>query len=279
RAIGDPSERFGEDYLRILRAVRFAARLGYRIDPATTAALEACGPNLRSISRERIGGELRLMLEHRSAAEAVELIQRYGLDGPVLDEPPSDAPPKLLRAVVAAEAAPFELSLAAWSIDRHLDGSNPESLDLWLENLELFKPRALARRWRRALMLSNRQHDRLESLCVRFSDGLNWQALTVAARKRLMAEPIWPMLLRLIRAAVEERGARPFDLESFAQQQRLYQDQGVRPDPLIDGHHLIEAGLKPGPRFKSILEKVYDAQLEGTVTDRDAALKMALELT
>jgi poly(A) polymerase len=87
RAVGDADQRLAEDHLRALRAVRFAARLGLRIDPATESAIRRHTQELRGVSRERIGDELRRMMAHPSRAAAVRLLQRLGLDAPVLDEP------------------------------------------------------------------------------------------------------------------------------------------------------------------------------------------------
>lgn len=148
RAIGDPQQRFGEDYLRMLRAVRFATRLGFEIEPETAQAIPPLANNLARISRERIGQELMWMLispprqdttdgEPDSAsgpAEAIGLIQQLHLDASTLDEPHAETPlPTVLavqannRSEASAEQRDFTRDqpdyatyLAAWLLDRHL---------------------------------------------------------------------------------------------------------------------------------------------------------------
>src|SRR5690606_11510087 len=86
RAVGDPDTRLAEDHLRALRAVRFTARLGFSLDPGTAAAIRRHAMQLRGVSRERIGEEIRRMLTHPTRGAAIELLQELGLDAPVLLE-------------------------------------------------------------------------------------------------------------------------------------------------------------------------------------------------
>ena len=119
RAIGVPRDRFEEDYLRVLRAVRFASRLGFRIDPATGDAMRACAPGLARITRERIGLESRLIFEpHHGEARfrAAQLLQQYGLDGPMLNGHHADAKLPTLETLDAA--ATYATVLGAWALDR-----------------------------------------------------------------------------------------------------------------------------------------------------------------
>ncbi|MEM1447287.1 MAG: CCA tRNA nucleotidyltransferase [Planctomycetota bacterium] len=144
RAIGDPDRRFGEDYLRMLRAIRFTTRLGFALDPATAQAVRNLAKFLGQISRERIGGELQLMLTSPHFTAAADLLQQLRLDGPTLNEDHLDAALHTLRKL--SPDARYAAKLAAWMIDRHgLDAPLP----------------ATVKRWRKALCLSNDDTDTL----------------------------------------------------------------------------------------------------------------------
>ena len=258
RAIGDPAARLGEDHLRALRAVRFAARFEFAIDPATAEAVRRDAAELRGVSRERIGQEIRFMLLDVHRGRAVGLLHQLGLDAPVLDEPHCDAVPHCVSAVAFppgdAPAAIIAGSLAAWAVDRRSEGCEVVS------------------RWRRALMLSNDERDGLRA-ALRDLPRLRgeWQGLTVAGRKRLAAGPWFATSLRVL-AAVDPPSHRA--IEGDVQALRGHAG-GLAPEPLVTGDDLIAAGHQPGPRFKEALDAVYDEQLEGRLTSREGGLALA----
>ena len=250
RAIGDPAERFGEDYLRMLRAIRFAARLGFAIEPKTAAAIRANARYLGQISRERIGQELLAMLDGPRFAMALHLLQSHKLDAPTLNEDPADVPLPTVDRLVADAQVPTKL--AAWMIDR-LGHSQPDK-------------RAIVR-WRKALTLSNEHRDDLARLFELLERLADWPALSVAARKRLASHPGWPQAM-LLRDAIAQDAQT---LQSDAQQ--LANDGiGLCPAPFLTGEDLIAMGLEPGPSFKTLLEEAYDRQLQGDLRSHQQAL-------
>lgn len=267
RAVGDPSQRLSEDHLRALRAARFSARLGFRIDDATERAVRAHARELAGVSRERIGDELRRMMAHPSRARAVETLTRLGLDGPVLDEPAgagvSAAAPR--GALAGLGGAPsFAACLAAWAIDR---GFEPGAATP-----------ALVARWRHALCLSNEERDALRDILNALARvRAEWPdpRLGVAARKRLAASPGFAEALAIL-AAVEPGTAR-----EIGEQVRSLSGMhgGLAPRPLVTGDDLVAAGFRPGREFKALLDAVYDAQLEGRVADREAGMELARRLS
>ncbi len=259
RAVGDPDQRLAEDHLRALRAVRLAAKLGLAIDPATASAIERHAAELKGVSRERIGDELRRIMDHPSRGEAIGLLTRFGLDAPVLDEPRREPPAKPVLGGLRPDA-PFPTCLAAWAVDREgIDGPLKE----------------LPRRWRSGLCLSNKESGALSStLGVLALLRRDWAAMTVAKQKRVAVRPGFDAALTLltladpaagatVRKRVEELAASP---------------AGLSPPALLDGDMLVAMGLKPGPRFKRILDAVYDAQLEGRVRSAEEARALAREL-
>jgi poly(A) polymerase len=264
RAVGNPFERLGEDHLRALRAVRFAARLGFELEQKTADAIRLCARNLEGVSRERIGEELRLQLVDPTRGTALRLVQELGLDAPVL----RDSNTKADLAFVAALPTPcsYPLALAAWACDRH---------PTWSATQMAAESRRLVGRWRRSLTLSNDDRDRFAAILrdlVTLECG--WERLTVAERKRLAASAHFAETLTLLAARDEpHRDAIAADVEDLARHAG-----GLAPERLLNGDHLIAQGLEPGPLFGRVLERVYDAQLEGRITELAAALHLAREL-
>jgi len=258
RAIGDPQARINEDHLRMLRAVRFAARFEFVIEKNTAEAIRSASEHLQGISRERIGEEVRRMLSNRHRGAAASMMQDLRLDAAALHEPHTANEP--VRVARLPEPASYPAALAAWLLDRHGEVGRPAA-------------REIARRWRSALMLSNQQFSALgQRLTVHHHLLHDWRSQSVAWQKRLAASEGFDEALAIIRAvdapachAVESRVA---ELAAT----------GLNPPPLLTGDDLIAAGLDPGPRFKQILAGVYDAQLEGRVRDHAAALALARDL-
>lgn len=278
RAIGQPEQRFGEDYLRMLRAVRFAAGLGFAIDPATSEAMRHHGPELARISRERIGMEVKMMLEHASRAEAARLMQGHHLDVPVLQEPTSEREPICLNALNDSSGVRYATALAAWALDRHVEPHVGDDAASLRQSLRRLKAVQITRGWRKALVLSNEHRDELAALLKTLPDALRWDELSTAARKRLLARSDWDQIELLMRAADSLHTGERRDWPAFERQAAELRAEGVAPDPLVTGDDLVAAGFTPGPMFKRILEAVYDAQLAGEVTTQPQALALARQL-
>ncbi len=270
RAVGEPDQRLAEDHLRALRAVRFAARLGFMIEPGTAAAIARHAAELRGVSRERIGDELRRMLGHPAAASrarAVELVELLGLDAPVLNEPGRGTGPLTALARLALPLPVFGAVLAAWCLERA--GATHRGLD----------PREIAAvrgRWRSALCLSNEEKDELSDVLeIHAAMVQTWAGLPVAARKRLAGRTMFGPGLALFAGIDAPAAAR-----IASEYKGLERDGiGISPVPLITGEDLIAIGLSPGPLFKRILDQVTDAQLEGRVRDHGEAMELARRLS
>lgn len=262
RAVGNPDNRLAEDHLRALRAARLSARLGFTIEPLTAAAIRRHAAELKGVSRERIGDEVRRMLLHPARGAAVRAIADLGLEAPVLG--PFAGLGGHCSDLLASIPVESDLAtcLAAWAIDL---GHDPvrDPVD------------ELVRRWRRALCLSNEERDALHAtlstLRVLLTD---WPRLGVAGQKRLASRGAFraaeALLTALDAAAAGEVASRVRDLEGSA--------GGIAPEPVLSGDDLVAAGLTPGPAFKVILDRVYDAQLEGKLRTKPEALELALRL-
>lgn len=261
RAVGDAEQRLAEDHLRALRAARLAAKLGFEIDPATAAAIRGHASELRGVSRERIGEEVRRLLAHPSRAQGVGLVESLGLSQPVLlaDGGAVAAGVQHLRVAGLSAASESGVALAAWLLDLG-------------EPLEEPTLTALLARLRRALCLSNEEHHALAATlrCVRTLRS-GWDDLRVARRKRLASSEGFAPGLILFTLENPWRGG-----EVRGQMEALASTYGgLAPPPLLDGQALIALGFQPGPGFKRTLDAVYDAQLEGVVATPEAARELA----
>ncbi|WP_337173338.1 CCA tRNA nucleotidyltransferase [Paludisphaera sp.] len=257
RAIGDPAARFEEDKLRLLRAARFAARFGLTIEPTTWEAVRAMAPQIVVVSPERIAEELRKMLTHRLRARATGLLMDAGLLSAVL--PPfgamdSEAQARAARTLDLLPDAPsFPLAMAA--LLREAGG-----------------PR-VADDMARGLRLSNTERERLVWLVRHQGCLIDAERLRASALKRLLASAGIEELLALHHAIALATDADAGHVDYCRRYLARQPDGPIDPPPLLTGNDLIGHGLKPGPHFAAILEKVRDAQLESRVRDRGEALE------
>lgn len=262
RAVGDPDKRLAEDHLRALRAARLAAKLDFAVEPATANAIRAHAAELRGVSRERVGDEVRRMLLHPSRAGAAWLVADLGLVGPVFLLPDGAAIPTMRNAKHLAAlpgVASAGASLAAWALDQ---GSPLDEGPL----------SELLTRWRRALCLSNDEREALAGV-LRLVRTLrnDWSRLAVAGQKRLAANDRFADALCLFGVEAGQAAAAV-----HARVNELAQTpEGLAPKPFVTGDDLVAMGLTPGPGFKVILDGVYDAQLEGRAKNVDEARELA----
>jgi len=288
RAIGNPGERFGEDYLRMLRAARFAARLGFDIDPGTAEAIRASAANLKKISRERIGQEVMLMLTGNDPLRAAALMQELKIDGAALGEGHVDAQLRALGGLVGAfenEAkqphgrmqsihpralggVPYGLALSGWMLDRAGASGSVGDAAGFVEH----EAKARLRGWRKALCLSNGDRDAMRHILGLLPRMWGWADLGVAKRKRLLAEPGWALAWALVRVL----GPGDF-VERVSADASPLLAEGAAPQRLVTGDDLICMGVPAGPRIGELLEWVYDEQLEGRVRDKGEGLERVRE--
>ncbi len=262
RAVGEPDQRLQEDHLRALRAVRFAARYGLTIEAGTREAIARHALELRGVSIERIGEEMRRMLVHPSRVIACELIDSLGLDDAILGDSCSfDG--RVMDGLGANVS--YGLALGALAIGRG-HGLDDDANDV-------------CARYRSRLDLSNSDRDAMAGvLGIAHIMHTRWDQMGVAAKRRLGGSEYVGDALALYCAwcAVHDCGRADgvvSELNAWSAS-----EEGLCPTPLLVGSDLIGLGFEPGPGFKTILERVYDAQLEGRVSDKEAALGMAREL-
>jgi poly(A) polymerase len=186
-------------------------------------------------------------------------MQDLRLDAEALNEPHALNEPKRVAHLPAG--APYPAALAAWLLDRHGE-------------VDADTARSIAGRWRSALMLSNQQYsDLIRILDLHHHLRTDWLEQTVARQKRLAATDGFNEAMALIHAV--DQSAH----DTIRQRLAELAETGLNPEPLVTGDDLIAAGLTPGPRFKEILDRVYDAQLEGRVHSQEQAMALAHTLS
>ena len=286
RAIGDPQRRFREDHLRLLRAVRLAAKLAFEIDGPTFGALKSCAAQITVISAERIRDELNLMLTGPAPRRALELLKKTGLLKHILPEvdalagvlqppefhPEGDVWTHTLLMLGLMENAPLALALG---VLLHDIGKPPtfEQLDRIRFNEHERVGAALAESILTRLKYSNEEIERVVSLVRQhmvFKDAGHMRPATL---KRFLRQPDFDAHLELHRLdCLASHGN--LDMHQFCKTQReALSAETLNPPPLITGNDLIALGLTPGPRFKIILKEVEDEQLEGRLASKEQALE------
>jgi poly(A) polymerase len=281
RAIGDPHHRFAEDHLRLLRAVRFAARFGLTVEAATAEAVRVNAPKLKGISPERIAEELRAMLTPTTRAAAWPMLWDFGLIDVIFrflrsaETVEFDASRSLFLKIAQGRPISFGLALAAAVLEFRLRGMATPDPTALASRQEIQRA---AKAVREALRISNEELDEMVGVPTPLPALLGDTEPTLAAKKRFLARSTAPGTLDLLDAIASLGMHRERIAELRPQLSELARGE-VAPPPLITGDDLDAAGMTPGPAFKRILDAVYDAQLEGRVTNRDGAMQMAMRVS
>ncbi|HEY7089366.1 MAG TPA: CCA tRNA nucleotidyltransferase [Tepidisphaeraceae bacterium] len=280
RAIGIPAERFAEDFLRLLRAVRFAARFDFEIDPSTFDAIKQNAPKLAQISPERIAEELRAMLVPPTRTRAARQLVASGLLAVIMRFMPETTAAGQERCGVLKMMSPphnqgsisFGAALAAICLDYRIVATGKLMIPHFTSSQE---SQRVARALRQALKLSNEEVDQLTGvLTVRPL----LQDPSVATMKRFLAEPTSTEACLLLEA-LARCDIMNMRISDVMGRLREIQARGpVAPEPLLTGDHLVAAGWTPGPAFKRVLDQVYDAQLEDRIKTKPEALALAEQL-
>jgi len=293
RTIGDPRERFAEDKLRVLRAVRFAARFGYTIEPATFHAIRELAPQIHQVSRERIRDEILKMLTEGRARHAFELLDQTGLLEQVLPEikrmegvqqPPQFHPEGdvWVHTLMLLEGLPAGCS-ATLALGTLLhDVGKPPTFRVAPDRIRFDNHAEVGARMAEEichrLRLSNHETGQVCALVanhMRFGEVKRMKQSTL---KRFLRMPQIEEHLELHRldclASHRDLGLYEFAKESL----HTMPPEQIRPRPLLNGDDLIQAGYKPGPQFKELLTAVEDAQLEGSITTKEEALSLVESL-
>src|SRR5947207_6923935 len=289
RAIGDPAQRFAEDRLRMLRAVRFATVLDYQIDPKTLDALVAHAPSIHEISAERIRDELvriflssnrgrgwdlldgsglmRVILPEIEAMKGCEQPEQFHPEGDVfkhtrlmLDLLPKEVSVPLVFAVLFHDVAKPPTATVDETGRIRFSGHDRIGAEMTEAIMERLR---FSRAEIDATVEAVRQH-------MVFKDVPN---MRVAKLKRFMARPTFEDELELHRVDCGSSHGMMDNYDFLKQKKEEFANEPIIPRPLVQGDDLIALSLKPGPEFGEILEAVETRQLEGALKDREEALE------
>jgi poly(A) polymerase len=290
RAIGEPAVRFGEDHLRMLRAIRFAARLGFEIEPATFAAIQALHQKIAAISAERVRDELVRILTEGGARRGFELLDASGLLGVLLPEVAAmkgvEQPPEFhpegdvwVHTMMMLEGLRQPSETLALAVLLHDVGKPPTfrmadriRFDGHAEAGARMAVDILTRL--RASGGTIRQVEALVANHLRFKDVLRMRESTL---KRFMRLDRFPEHLELHRLDCTMSHRLLGNYEFVKRRFEEAPAEVLKPKPLVTGDDLIAAGYAPGPSFGPMLRAVEDAQLEGAVQTKEDGLALVRE--
>ena len=289
RAIGDPVARLREDKLRLLRAVRFAARFGCEIDPATWDAIKAHAADIHAVSAERIREELVKILAHPNRVRGFDLLDHSGLLKEILPEietlkgceQPAQFHPEgdvfvHTRAMLGLlpPEAPASLALAVLF---HDIGKPPTFRYYADEDRIRFNGHdrvgaSMTEKLMERLRFSRHDIDRVSEAVRQHMVFKDVQNMRTAKLKRFMAREGFDEELELHRVDCQSSHGALDNYDFLKTKAEEFANEPLIPPPLLTGSDLIALGWKPGPHFGPILETIQTAQLEGTLTTPEEAL-------
>jgi poly(A) polymerase len=275
RAIGNPDQRFAEDHLRLLRAVRFASRFSLQIDPVTATAIAAHAHELPRISPERQADELRRMLTPPTKNTAWKLLWQLNLLDQLFRflpvEGSADFAPAQSIFLELTSADPFPLAAAALDYLWQRAG-RPDDIRPWLTKSAIGQ---ITRALRKGLKISNEETDQVHGTLSGAAILLDKTEPALAAKKRFLAT-LTAASTRSLLDALSKIGIFRDRISNLRSELDQLQKTEFAPPPLITGDDLTSTGAAPGPAFKQALIAAYDAQLEDRIQTRDQAMQIAL---
>jgi poly(A) polymerase len=287
RTIGDPERRFAEDKLRMLRAVRFAARFGYAIEPATFQAIRKLASQINQVSHERVRDELSKMLTEGRARQAFLLLDETGLLREVLPEievmkgveqPPQFHPEGdvFVHTLLLLDKLPHPCPVTlAWGALLH-DVGKPATFRVAPDRIRFDGHvdigAKIAEDICRRLRFSNDDTEQILALIDNHMRFAHVQQMKESTFKRFVRMPRFDEHLQLHRLDCESSHGN-LDSYNFTREEIASMPREImQPALLINGDDLITLGFKPGPQFKRILSAVEDGQLEGRLHSREEAI-------
>jgi poly(A) polymerase len=289
RAIGDPAQRFAEDRLRMLRAVRFATVLEFEIEEQTWNALGQSADSITQISAERIRDELVRIFLSRHRVRGWDLLDRSGLLRAVLPEiepmkgceqPPQFHPEGdvFQHTRLMLKLLPENVSVPlVFSVILH-DVAKPATARVDPEGRIRFNDHdrvgaEMTEHIMERLRFSRTEIDATVEMVRQHMVFKDVPRMRVAKLKRFMARPTFEEELELHRVDCASSHAMLDNYEFLQRKKEEFANEPIIPPPLLTGNDLIALGMKPGPKFGEILEAVETRQLEGTLKTDEEALE------
>ncbi len=292
RTIGEPHERFREDRLRMIRAVRFASHFEYQIEESTRKAIVEYAPKILSVSWERIREELEKILVHRNRSLGFKLLDELGLLEHILPEitrmkgvkqpdnlhPEGDVFTHSLLSISYLENPNLVLAMGALLHDvakpatwEMKDGRIrfPYHESIGAEIAEKICDR---------LRTSKEEKERIAWLVKKHMTFKDARKMKMSTLKKLLSHPDYPLLAEVCKVDALASTGDLSDYNYCQEMRGKLKEEEIKPERFVNGYDLIALGLKPGPPFSEILDRLYDEQLEGRFKTREEALVRAKEL-
>ena len=292
RCVGEPEERFREDHLRLLRAVRFAARFGFDIEEKTRSAMVAQAATIQKTSAERICAELEKMLCGPNPERSFHLLDETGLLREILPEIAAmkgvEQPPEFhpegdvfvhTLLLLQHKPEPCSVTLAFGALLHDVGKPSTQTFEDRIRFNEHERVGAeMAEAICRRLRMSNDETERITWLVAQHMRLASIPQMRESRRKRFVREEGFDELLALCRLDCLASHGHLETIEWIEDYRKNLPEEALRPEPLLTGKDLIAMGYTPGPRFKEVLQAVEDAQLEGGITTTEDAREMAADM-
>ena len=289
KAIGNPTERFQEDALRLMRAIRFASTLGFQIEPATWSAICENSDLLAKISAERIRDEFTSILTSKHRARGFDLLTESGLMKHIVPEvyeligceqPPQWHPEgdvythtRIMFDMLADEpSAELALAVLLHDIGKPATYSYDQADDRIRFNGHDRVGTEMADTILHRLKYSNHTIDEVCAMVANHMNFMNIQMMRTAKVKRFMARPTYGDEMELHRVDCASSNGFTDNYEFLRAKEQQFAAEPLIPPQLITGKDLIELGLSPGPQFTEILNTIQTEQLEGRLTNKEEAI-------
>jgi len=285
--IGDPEARFQEDRLRLLRAIRFAANLGFKIEPKTWQAIKRLRKEIYSVSQERIRDELVKMFTRPNAGRGLELLSESGLLKEILPEveamkgvqqPPEFHPEGdvFVHTKMLMDQLKNPSVTLAFGALLHDVGKPPTFSDEG-ERIHFYNHpnigAQMAREMLTRLRFSNREIEDVVSCVNNHMKFASVKEMRIGKLKQFVVRENFPTELEMHKIDCLASHGK-LELHRFLKRKvKEFKREDLKPKRLINGNDLIAAGIEPGPIMKEILEEVYVLQLEGKMTSKDQAIR------
>lgn len=290
RAIGNPGRRFAEDHLRMMRAVRFAARFDFEIEPQTFAAIRERAAEIAKIAAERVRDEVNRILTEGGAARGFRLLDETGLLAVILPEVAAmkgvEQPPQFhpegdvwTHTLLMLEGLEQPSTTLAWGVLLHDVGKPPtfRVADRIRFDGHVEEGVKIAESIGERLRFSRGEIDSIVALVANHMKFMHIAEMRPSKLKRFLRLPAFNEHLALHRLDCLSSHGDLTNYQFAKEKLEEAPEETLRPAPLITGHDLIAEGFAPGPKFSEILTAVEDAQLEGTLSNRAEAMAFVKE--
>jgi len=291
RTIGNPRDRFSEDKLRLIRAVRFASTLDFQIESETWNTVKEMASEITKVSKERIRDELIKIFTRAHAGRGLELLAESGLLAEILPEvyamrgceqspeyhPEGDV---FIHTKMLLDKLHEPSTTLAFSALLH-DVGKPPTFKRDGDKIHFYEHDRVGAEMTRKIMerlrFSNKEIEAVVASVENHMRFMNVQVMREGKLKNFLSRETLPEELELHRIDCESSHGKLDNYEFLRQKLRQYKEEELKPKPLINGDDLIGAGLSPGPIMGKVLHETYEWQLEGKFQTKEDALKWAKE--